>query len=282
VAEFWHSANMAFALCPMLTAGAIELLGAHGSDAQKDLYLTRMISGEWTGTMNLTEPQAGSDLAQIRTRAVPDGNGNWRIHGQKIFITYGEHDLTENIVHLVLARTPDAPAGVRGISLFIVPKFLTDDQGTIGARNDVNTVSLEHKLGIHASPTAVLSFGDDGGALGYRVGEEGKGLAAMFTMMNNARLAVGQQGIAIGERAYQQALDYARNRIQGRDAATGAPCRHCQNAFAYALWHRGRTGPGPLYRQSDGHRPSSQQRRPPAKRPGSCRFADPDGQGMVN
>lgn len=224
VAEFWHSANMAFALCPMLTAGAIELLGAHGSDAQKDLYLTRMISGEWTGTMNLTEPQAGSDLAQIRTRAVPDGNGNWRIHGQKIFITYGEHDLTENIVHLVLARTPDAPAGVRGISLFIVPKFLTDDQGTIGARNDVNTVSLEHKLGIHASPTAVLSFGDDGGALGYRVGEEGKGLAAMFTMMNNARLAVGQQGIAIGERAYQQALDYARNRIQGRDAATGAPC----------------------------------------------------------
>ncbi|WP_417844200.1 acyl-CoA dehydrogenase [Thalassospira sp.] len=224
VAEFWHSANMAFALCPMLTAGAIELLTTHGSGGQKDLYLTRLISGEWTGTMNLTEPQAGSDLAQVRTRAVPDDDGNWRIHGQKIFITYGDHDLTENIVHLVLARTPDAPEGVRGISLFIVPKFLTDDQGAIGARNDIHTVSLEHKLGIHASPTAVLSFGDTDGAIGQMVGAEGKGLAAMFTMMNNARLAVGQQGIAIGERAYQQALDYARTRIQGRDTNTGTPC----------------------------------------------------------
>ncbi|WP_073956502.1 acyl-CoA dehydrogenase [Thalassospira sp. TSL5-1] len=223
VAEFWHSANMAFALCPMLTAGAIELLTTHGSPAQKELYLTRLISGEWTGTMNLTEPQAGSDLAQIRTRAEPDGTGNWRIRGQKIFITYGDHDLTENIVHLVLARTPDAPAGVKGISLFIVPKFLTAENGTIGERNDVHVVSLEHKLGIHASPTAVLSFGDQDGAVGYLVGEEGQGLAAMFTMMNNARLAVGQQGIAIGERAYQQALDYAKTRIQGRDT-TGTPC----------------------------------------------------------
>ena len=223
VAEFWHSANMAFALCPMLTAGAIELLTTHGSSAQKELYLSRMISGEWTGTMNLTEPQAGSDLAQIRTRAEPDEAGNWRIRGQKIFITYGDHDLTENIVHLVLARTPDAPAGVKGISLFIVPKFLSDENGTIGARNDVHVVSLEHKLGIHASPTAVLSFGDHDGAIGYLVGQEGQGLAAMFTMMNNARLAVGQEGIAIGERAYQQALDYARTRIQGRDA-TGTPC----------------------------------------------------------
>ncbi|WP_114087122.1 acyl-CoA dehydrogenase [Thalassospira profundimaris] len=223
VAEFWHSANMAFALCPMLTAGAIELLTTHGSTAQKELYLTRLISGEWTGTMNLTEPQAGSDLAQIRTRAEPDGTGTWRIRGQKIFITYGDHDLTENIVHLVLARTPEAPAGVKGISLFIVPKFLCDENGTIGERNDVHVVSLEHKLGIHASPTAVLTFGDHDGAVGYLVGEEGQGLAAMFTMMNNARLAVGQQGIAIGERAYQQALAYARTRIQGRDA-TGTPC----------------------------------------------------------
>ncbi|AUG53315.1 acyl-CoA dehydrogenase [Thalassospira marina] len=223
VAEFWHSANMAFALCPMLTAGAIELLTTHGSPVQKDLYLTRLISGEWTGTMNLTEPQAGSDLAQVRSRAEPDGNGNWLVRGQKIFITYGDHDLTDNIVHLVLARTPDAPAGVKGISLFIVPKYLCNENGTLGQRNDVHVVSLEHKLGIHASPTAVLSFGDDKGAVGYMVGKEGNGLAAMFTMMNNARLAVGQQGIAIGERAYQQALDYARTRIQGRDTKTGAP-----------------------------------------------------------
>ncbi|WP_085584014.1 acyl-CoA dehydrogenase [Thalassospira mesophila] len=223
VGEMWHSANMAFALCPMLTAGAIELLTLHGTEGQKNLYLTRLISGEWTGTMNLTEPQAGSDLAQVRTRAVPDGTGVWRVRGQKIFITYGDHDLSENIIHLVLARTPDAPAGVKGISLFIVPKFIADNDGTLGARNDVRTVSLEHKLGIHGSPTAVLAFGDDGGALGYMVGEEGKGLAAMFTMMNNARLAVGQQGIALGERAYQQALEYARTRIQGNHPRTGAP-----------------------------------------------------------
>jgi acyl-CoA dehydrogenase len=221
VAEMWHSANMAFALCPMLTAGAIEALSAHGSDAQRELYLSRMISGEWTGTMNLTEPQAGSDLSKVRSSAVPKDDGTYAITGQKIFITYGDHEMTENIVHLVLARTPDAPAGVMGISLFIVPKYLVSDTGEIGARNDVTCVSLEHKLGIHASPTAVLSFGDQGGATGYLVGEEGKGLAYMFTMMNNARLAVGQQGIAISERAYQQALDYAQNRKQGRDAASG-------------------------------------------------------------
>mgnify|MGYP000648301615 CR=1 FL=1 len=221
VAEMWQASNMAFALCPMLTAGAIEALGAHGSEDQRVLYLSRMISGEWTGTMNLTEPQAGSDLSKVRSMAVPTGDGTYKITGQKIFITYGDHDMTENIVHLVLARTPDAPAGVKGISLFIVPKFIVSDSGEIGARNDVTCVSLEHKLGIHASPTAVLSFGDQGGATGYLIGEEGKGLAYMFTMMNNARLAVGQQGVAISERAYQQALEYARNRKQGRDPQTG-------------------------------------------------------------
>jgi acyl-CoA dehydrogenase len=221
VAELWQAANMAFALCPMLTSGAIEALIAHGSDHQRELYLSRMISGEWTGTMNLTEPQAGSDLSKVRSTAIPQGDGSYKISGQKIFITYGDHEMTENIVHLVLARTPDAPAGVKGISLFIVPKYLVSDSGEIGARNDVTCVSLEHKLGIHASPTAVLQFGDKGGATGYLVGEEGKGLAYMFTMMNNARLAVGQQGVAISERAYQQALDYAKNRKQGRDAKTG-------------------------------------------------------------
>ncbi|MBX2831600.1 MAG: acyl-CoA dehydrogenase [Rhodospirillales bacterium] len=218
VAEMWHASNMAFALCPMLTAGAIEALCAHGSDAQRKLYLSRMISGEWTGTMNLTEPQAGSDLSKVRSMAIPQDDGSYAISGQKIFITYGDHEMTENIVHLVLARTPDAPSGVKGISLFIVPKYLVDNTGAIGKRNDVTCVSLEHKLGIHASPTAVLSFGDDGGATGYLVGEEGKGLTYMFTMMNNARLAVGQQGVAISERAYQQALEYAHSRKQGRAA----------------------------------------------------------------
>ncbi|MDG4721243.1 MULTISPECIES: acyl-CoA dehydrogenase [Thalassospira] len=221
VAEMWQASNMAFALCPMLTAGAIEALTAHGSDDQRALYLSRMISGEWTGTMNLTEPQAGSDLSKVRSQAIPQDDGSYAITGQKIFITYGDHEMTENIVHLVLARTPDAPAGVKGISLFIVPKYLVSDNGEIGARNDVTCVSLEHKLGIHASPTAVLSFGDQGGATGYLVGEEGKGLAYMFTMMNNARLAVGQQGVAISERAFQQALDYAHTRKQGRDPQTG-------------------------------------------------------------
>ncbi|KJE36424.1 acyl-CoA dehydrogenase [Thalassospira sp. HJ] len=221
VAEMWQAANMAFALCPMLTSGAIEALIAHGSDQQRELYLSRMISGEWTGTMNLTEPQAGSDLSKVRSTAVPQDDGTYKISGQKIFITYGDHEMTENIVHLLLARTPNAPAGVKGISLFIVPKHLVSDSGEIGARNDVTCVSLEHKLGIHASPTAVLQFGDKGGATGYLVGEEGKGLAYMFTMMNNARLAVGQQGVAISERAYQQALDYANTRKQGRDAKTG-------------------------------------------------------------
>ncbi len=221
VGELWHSANMAFSLCPMLTAGAIELLTAHGSNEQRALYLSRMISGEWTGTMNLTEPQAGSDLSKVRSMAAPAGDSSYRVTGQKIFITYGDHEMTGNIVHLVLARTPDAPEGVKGISLFIVPKFLVNADGTTSERNDVKCVSLEHKLGIHGSPTAVLSFGDQGGAIGYLVGAEGQGLACMFTMMNNARLAVGQQGVAISERAYQQAVSYARDRKQGKSATTG-------------------------------------------------------------
>ena len=216
VNEMWQSANMAFALCPLLNMGAVELLSAHGSPEQKRLYLSKMVSGEWTGTMNLTEPQAGSDVGALRTRAVAE-NGHYRIKGQKIFITYGEHDLTDNIVHMVLARTPDAPPGTRGISLFIVPKFLLGPDGRPKDRNDLRCVSLEHKLGIHASPTAVMAYGDNDGAVGYLVGEENRGLEYMFTMMNNARLNVGLQGVAIAERAYQQAVAYARSRVQGRE-----------------------------------------------------------------
>ncbi|MGE0152231.1 MAG: acyl-CoA dehydrogenase [Reyranellaceae bacterium] len=215
VQEMWQSANMGFGLVLLLNQGAVDAILAHGSEAQKHTWLPNMIAGSWTGTMNLTEPQAGSDLAAIRTRAVKDGD-TYKITGQKIFITYGEHDFAQNIVHLVLARTPDAPAGVKGISLFIVPKFLVDRDGGLGERNDLRCVSLEHKLGIHASPTAVMSYGDDGGATGYLVGQEGRGLEYMFTMMNNARLAVGVQGLAIAERAYQQALAYAKTRVQGR------------------------------------------------------------------
>ncbi|MFM0339957.1 acyl-CoA dehydrogenase C-terminal domain-containing protein [Paraburkholderia fungorum] len=217
--EMWNSSNMAFALCPLLTAGATEALRQHGSDELKARYLPKMVSGEWTGTMNLTEPQAGSDLAAVRTKAVPDGD-HYRLSGQKIFITWGDHDMTDNVIHLVLARTPDAPEGVRGISLFLVPKFLFNADGSPGARNDVHCVSLEHKLGIHASPTCVMSFGDRGGAIGYLVGQENKGLAHMFTMMNEARQKVGIQGLAIAERAYQQAREYAKERVQGRLAAS--------------------------------------------------------------
>ena len=212
--EMWIAANNAWALCPMLTMGAIDALTHHGTDAQKDTYLEKLISGEWTGTMNLTEPHAGSDVGALRTRAVPEGD-HYRIKGQKIFITWGEHDMADNIVHLVLARTPDAPPGSKGISLFIVPKFLVNEDGSLGQRNDLRCVSLEHKLGIKASPTCVMSYGDDEGAIGYLVGEENKGLACMFTMMNNARINVGLSGLAIAERAYQQAVDYARERTQG-------------------------------------------------------------------
>lgn len=218
VNEMWKSANLAFSLCPMLTMGAIEALELCGSDELKAIYLDKMVSGEWTGTMNLTEPNAGSDLASVRTKAEPHADDSYRITGQKIFITYGEHDLTPNIVHLVLARLPDAPEGVKGISLFVVPKFLPNADGTPGTRNDVRCVSIEHKLGIHASPTCVLAFGDQGGATGYLVGEANRGLEYMFIMMNAARFAVGQEGISIAERAYQKALSYARERIQGAEA----------------------------------------------------------------
>ena len=220
--EMLNSANLSFALCPLLTDGAIEALLVAGSDAQKTTYLANLISGKWTGTMNLTEPQAGSDLALVRTRAVPQGDGTFRISGTKIYITYGEHDMAENIIHLVLARTPDAPEGVKGISLFVVPKFLVNDDGSLGARNDVHCVSIEHKLGIKASPTAVLQFGDHGGAIGTLVGEENRGLEYMFIMMNAARFAVGMQGVAVAESAYQKAVAYARDRVQSRDLA-GSP-----------------------------------------------------------
>lgn len=213
--EMWQAANMSFALCPMLTAGASELLITHGSKQQLALYMEKLITGEWTGTMNLTEPQAGSDLGAVRTKAKLEGD-HYRLSGQKIFITWGDHNMTDNIIHLVLARIPDAPEGVKGISLFLVPKYITDADGNPSVRNDVHCVSLEHKLGIHGSPTAVLSFGDKEGAIGYLVGEKNKGLTYMFTMMNRERLQVGLQGLGIADRAYQQAREYAKDRIQGR------------------------------------------------------------------
>ena len=217
VAEMWKSANHAFSLCPLLTGGAIDALVLSGSDELKKTFLEKMVTGEWTGTMNLTEPGAGSDLAAVRTRAEPQADGSYRIFGQKIFITYGEHDMADNIVHLVLARTPTAPEGVKGISLFIVPKFLVKPDGTLGERNDAWCVSIEHKLGIHASPTAVMAFSDHGGAVGYLVGEENRGLEYMFVMMNVARFGVGMEGVSVSERAYQRARDYANERIQGTD-----------------------------------------------------------------
>src|SRR5689334_20226381 len=216
--EMWNSANMSFALCPLLTAGAMEAIKAHAADALKSRYLPKLISGEWSGTMNLTEPQAGSDLSSIRTRAVPEGD-HYRVYGQKIFITWGDHDMADNVVHLVLARLPDAPEGTRGISLFLVPKVLVGGDGSLGARNDVRCTSIEHKLGIHASPTCVMTFGDKEGAIGYLVGQANHGLAHMFTMMNEARQKVGLQGLGIAERAYQAARDYAKERVQGRPAS---------------------------------------------------------------
>ncbi|EJL83986.1 acyl-CoA dehydrogenase [Polaromonas sp. CF318] len=214
--EMLNSANMSFALCPLLSDGAIEALLTAGSDELKAVYLEKLVSGQWTGTMNLTEPQAGSDLAMVRSRAEPQPDGTYKIFGTKIFITYGEHDMAENIVHLVLARVTGAPEGVKGISLFVVPKFMVGKDGALGARNDVHCVSIEHKMGIKASPTAVLQYGDHGGAVGYIVGEENRGLEYMFIMMNSARYAVGMQGIAIAERAYQKAVAFSKDRVQSR------------------------------------------------------------------
>jgi len=213
--EMWATANLALSLCPMLTSGAIDTVELHATDELKQRYLPKMVSGEWTATMDLTEPQAGSDLAKVRVQAVPDGD-HYKVNGTKIFITWGDHEMAENVIHLVLARLADAPEGVRGISLFLVPKFLVNDDGSLGDRNDVYATSVEHKLGIHASPTCVLNFGDSGGAVGYLVGQENRGLACMFTMMNLARLQVGVQGIAVSERSYQAARDYAKERVQGQ------------------------------------------------------------------
>ncbi|HUF33416.1 MAG TPA: acyl-CoA dehydrogenase [Acidimicrobiales bacterium] len=220
--EMLTSANMAFSMAPLLTQGAIDMLHAHGSEEQREVYLPKMVSGEWTGTMNLTEPDAGSDVGALRTRAVPADDGTWRISGTKIFISFGEHDMADNIIHLVLARVPDAPPGTKGISCFIVPKHLVADDGSLGPRNDVTCVSIEHKMGIKASPTCVLSYGERGeGAVGYLIGEPNAGMRYMFTMMNNARLSVGVEGLALAERAYQQAVAFACERRQGR--APGAP-----------------------------------------------------------
>ena len=225
--EMLNSACMSFALCPLLTQGAIDLLSEHADEELKETWLRPLVSGEWSATMNLTEPDAGSDVGALRAKAVRENDGTYRISGQKIFITYGEHDMVDNIVHLVLARTPDAPVGTRGISTFIVPKFLLDEDGKPTIRNDVACTSIEHKLGIHGSPTCVLQFGDEGGAVGYLIGEENRGMSYMFTMMNNARLSVGVQGLAIAERAYQDAVEYASDRKQGRalgaEAGTSSP-----------------------------------------------------------
>ncbi len=228
--EMCNSANMSFALCPLLSDGAIEALLTAGSDELKATYLEKLVSGQWTGTMNLTEPQAGSDLAMVRTRAEPQADGTFKVFGTKIYITYGDHDMAANIVHLVLARVQGAPEGVKGISLFVVPKFMVNSDGSLGARNDVQCVSIEHKMGIKASPTAVLQYGDHGGAVGYLVGQENRGLEYMFIMMNAARYAVGVQGIAIAERAYQKAVQYAKDRVQSRPVdgsiAASAPIIH--------------------------------------------------------
>lgn len=229
VSEMWNSACMSLALCPMLTAGGIDALMAHASDEIKTKYLPNLVTGKWSGTMNLTEPHAGSDLSTLKTRAEPVGD-HYLIRGQKIYITWGEHDMTENILHIVLAPMIDAPPGNKGLSLFLVPKFKVNDDGSLGERNDVRVVSTEHKLGIHASPTCVMSFGENEGAVGYLIGEPGDGLACMFTLMNHARLEVGLEGVSLAERAYQDALAYAKDRVQGRNVETGEPAAIIQHA----------------------------------------------------
>ena len=251
-AELWTAANLAFQNCPLLTQGAIEAILHHGTAAQRQLYATRLIAGTWTGAMCLTEPQAGSDVGALRTRAVRDGD-RYRLYGTKIFITFGEHDLAENIVHLVLARIAGAPGGTSGISLFIVPKFLPDADGRPGRRNDFRCVSIEHKLGLHASPTCVMAYGDGEGAEGYLLGEENRGMRCMFTMMNNARLAVGHQGLGMAERAYQQALAYAQSRVQGSRAGGPADDRRAPRRASHAVDDarpdRGHARPGLLGRR---------------------------------
>ncbi len=219
--EFWNSANMSFALCPMLSAGGMDVLMAHASQDLRDKFLPQLVSGEWTGTMNLTEPHAGSDLSSLKTKARPDGD-HYLLKGQKIYITWGEHDMADNILHIVLAPLEDAPAGVKGLSLFLVPKYLVNEDGSLGDRNDLSVVSTEEKLGINGSPTCVMSFGENQGAVGYMIGEPGQGLACMFTLMNHARLEVGLEGVGLSERSYQDALDYAKQRVQGRDPESGA------------------------------------------------------------
>src|SRR6201986_2315690 len=216
--EIWSAANISFALCPLLTLSAIEALDAHGSEELKKIYLEKLISGDWPGTMQLTEPQAGSDVGALRTRAERAGDGTYRIKGTKIFITYGDHDMSDNIVHFVLARLPDAPAGTKGISLFLIPKFLVNADGALGARNDIHASGVEHKLGMHASPTCTMTMGDNGGAIGFLISEENRGMLCMFTMMNQARLGVGLEGVGVADRAYQQALAYAQDRKQGKAA----------------------------------------------------------------
>ena len=218
--EIWSASNIAFGLCPLLTLSAIEALDAHGSDELKNIYLEKLVTGEWTGTMQLTEPQAGSDVGALRSRAERAADGSYRIFGTKIYITYGDHDMTDNIVHFVLARLPDAPAGTKGISLFLIPKFLVNADGTLGARNDIYPSGVEHKLGMHASPTCTMTMGDKGGAIGYLIGEENRGMLCMFTMMNQARIGVGLEGVGIADRAYQQALAFAQERKQGRAIGT--------------------------------------------------------------
>jgi alkylation response protein AidB-like acyl-CoA dehydrogenase len=233
--EIWSASNIAFGLCPLLTLSAIEALDAHGSDELKNIYLEKLVSGEWTGTMQLTEPQAGSDVGALRTRAERAPDGSYRIKGTKIFITYGDHDMTDNIVHFVLARLPDAPAGTKGISLFLIPKFMVKADGSLGERNDIHASGVEHKLGMHASPTCTMTMGDHGGAVGYLIGEENKGMLCMFTMMNQARLGVGLEGVGIADRAYQQALAFAQERRQGR--ATGKPSDNASNGSDPIIAH---------------------------------------------
>ena len=288
--EIWSASNMAFGLCPLLTLSAIEALDAHGSEELKKIYLEKLISGEWTGTMQLTEPQAGSDVGALRTRAERAADGSYRLTGTKIFITYGDHDMTDNIVHFVLARLPDAPAGTKGISLFLVPKFLVNADGSLGARNDIYPSGIEHKLGIHASPTCTMTMGDKGGAVGYLIGEENRGMLCMFTMMNQARLGVGLEGVGIADRAYQQALAFAQERRQGRAAGERRqrhgphhrPSRHQAHADADARADRG--GAHDLLRHRGGARyfdAGDRQQDPKCcRRP--RRAADADRQGVLH